>query len=119
MFGNNFGLFGGRERARWMLRRLKRMTSAHARIVAHSLNPYNTELPEHLSYHRFNRRRGRMAGQLRIRVRYVKLATPWFDYLLASPEEMREIANGTGWHLAKTIAASQPPTFHVGVIEKD
>jgi SAM-dependent methyltransferase len=33
MMGNNFGLFGGRRRARWLLRRLKSLTNPGARIV--------------------------------------------------------------------------------------
>ena len=43
MFGNNFGLFGNPRRARWLLQRLRNLTSPAARIVAESRNP----LPRH------------------------------------------------------------------------
>ncbi len=103
MLGNNLGLFGSYERARWLLRRFKAMTTPDARILAESTDPYGTDHPYHLDYHGLNRSRGRMSGQLRIRVRYRTHATPWFDYLLASRDEVRELVDGTGWHVERFI----------------
>ena len=117
MFGNNFGLFGSRKRAKWLLKRFHRMTTEHARIIAESLDPYDTNDPAHLHYHKLSRRRGRMAGQLRIRVRYREYATPWFDYLLVSKLEMRDILKGTGWRLKRTLDSSRSPAY-IAVIEK-
>jgi SAM-dependent methyltransferase len=88
MFGNNFGLFGGPAKAKRMLRRLRVLTNDGGRIVAESRGVYDTDDPEHLAYHERNRRRGRMAGQLRLRIRHRSYATPWFDYLIVSREEM-------------------------------
>lgn len=110
MFGNNFGLFGDPKRARWLLSRFDRMTPASGRIVAEVLDPYDTKQPEHLRYHRRNRARGRMAGQARIRVRYLDLATPWFDYLFVSRNELRTILRGTRWRI-ESIIDSQGPTY--------
>jgi len=62
MFGNNFGLFGSAARARRLLRTMARMTTPKARIIAESTDPYQTTLPDHLAYHRRNRRRGRLPG---------------------------------------------------------
>jgi SAM-dependent methyltransferase len=116
MFGSNFGLMGSARRAPWLLRRFRSIASDGARILAGSTNPYTTDNPEHLAYHRRNRVRGRMGGQLRIRIRHGSYATPWFDYLLASPEEMAKLAEGTGWELARVIDAGEP--FYVGVLER-
>jgi predicted RNA methylase len=116
MFGNNFGLFGNARRARWLLRRFHRMTSATARIVAASRDPYQTTSVEHLSYHELNRRRGKLPGQLRIRVRFGLARTPWFDYLIVSPREMRDIAAGTGWRVARVIRQTGPD--YVAILEK-
>jgi hypothetical protein len=44
-----------------------------------------------------NRKRGRMAGVERLRVRYRQYATPWYDVLFASREEVAWLAQGTGW----------------------
>ena len=58
----SLGLLGSSKRARWLLRRFKRMTSEDARIIAKACDPYDTENPFHLHYHRLNRQRGRMPG---------------------------------------------------------
>ncbi len=108
MFGNNFGLFANPRRARWLLKRFHALTSPQARILAESKNPYDGATPEHRKYHRLNRKRGRMAGQLRLRVRCGLACTPWFDYLIVSPSEMRSIVRGTGWNIAQLLESRDP-----------
>lgn len=103
MLGFNFGLFGNFKRARWLLRRFKKSTTEKGRIIAETYNPYHTKCREHLEYQEFNRRRGRMPGQLRLRMRYKNYATPWFDYLTVSPSEMRAIVMKTGWDVVEFI----------------
>jgi SAM-dependent methyltransferase len=116
MLGNNFGLFGGFKRARWLLRRFYNMTSPDALIIAETNDPYRTQNPVHLAYHESNRRRGRMSGQVRIRVRYETLATPWFDYLLVSKPELEEILRGTGWEVKEYIDSEV--SMYIAVIGK-
>ncbi len=116
MFGNNFGLMANPRRARWLLRRFKRLTPADGRIIAQSLDVYATSEPGHLRYQRQNRRRGRMSGQIRLRIRYRDLATPFFDYLMVSKSEMEQILDGTGWRLTRTLDTGGPT--YVAVIEK-
>jgi SAM-dependent methyltransferase len=116
MYGSNFGLVAGRRRAPWLLRRFRSIANEGARILAGSTNPYTTDNPDHLAYHERNRQRGRMGGQLRIRIRHGSYGTPWFDYLLASPDEMAELAAGTGWELTRVIDDGEP--FYVGVLER-
>jgi len=116
MFGNNFGLFGSYRKAKKLLRTLHRLTTDEGLIVAESINPYKTDDPAHLRYQRLNRRRGRMAGQIRIRIRFQRCATPWFDYLFVSPEEMKDILQGTGWKARRFIGDGS--ARYVAVIEK-
>ena len=108
MFGNNFGLFGSPAKARRLLRRFHRLTGEDGRIVASSVHVYRTEEQAHLRYHELNRNRGRAAGQLRARVRFREFATPWFDYLIVSQEELREIVDGTGWRVRRFIDDAGP-----------
>jgi SAM-dependent methyltransferase len=108
MFGNNFGLFGSRGRARKLLKQLHRITRDHAVLLAQSLNPHGTTEPAHLEYQRRNRQRGRMPGQIRIRIRFNQWIGPWFDYLLVSPEEMSAILDGTGWEVDRFLTDSGP-----------
>ena len=115
MLGNNFGLFASRAKARRLLRRFFRLTTARARIVAETRDVYGTSDPAHLAYHERNRERGRMGGQIRLRVRHRLAKTPWFDYLMVSRAELEELLEGTGWTLAKTIDSQDT---YVAVLEK-
>jgi SAM-dependent methyltransferase len=103
LFGNNFGLLANPTRARWLLRRLAGMTSPDARIIAETLDPYATDNPDHTRYHARNRQRGRMGGQIRLRSRYKSHVGAWFDYLFVSRQEMVDILDGTGWHVARMM----------------
>jgi len=116
MMGNNFGLFGSFKKARRLLKRLYKVTSKNAMIIAETLDPYNTDNPAHRDYQEFNKKRGRMGGQIRIRTRFEKHATQWFDYLLVSKTEMRKILEGTGWKVKKFIDSDSPA--YIAVIGK-
>lgn len=116
MFGNNIGLLGGRARGRRILRRFHELTSDRGRIVGSSLRVYDTDDPAHLAAHERNRRRGRMGGQLRLRVRFELLASPWLDYLMLPPEELEELAQPAGWGIARVIDGDGP--LYSVVLEK-
>jgi SAM-dependent methyltransferase len=116
MFGANFGLFGNPKRAKWLLRRFHKMTTDKARILAESVDPYKTNDPAHLQYHKLNRAKGKLPGQLRLRIRYRNYVTPWFQYLFVSKAEMREILKGTGWKLARTVGSKG--AAYIAVIER-
>jgi len=103
MLGNNFGLFGSFKKARRLLKRFRRMTSEDALIIAATRDVYKTENPDHLEYQRLNRERGRMSGQVKIRVRFHRYASKWFDYLMVSKQEMEDILDGTGWKVQEYL----------------
>jgi SAM-dependent methyltransferase len=116
MLGNNFGLFGSAENAPIILEKMSRITKKDAQIIAGTRNPYKTELKEHLEYLRFNKKRGRMAGQIRMRIRYGKIVGDWFDYLFVSPDEMEKILEKTDWRVKEFFNSEQVNYF--AVIEK-
>ncbi|WP_341718411.1 class I SAM-dependent methyltransferase [Micromonospora sp. FIMYZ51] len=99
LLGNNLGLLEGRERAPAFLAALAAMARPGAQVIAHGTNPYGTRDPVHTGYHEYNRRRGRLGGQLRLRLRYRELSTPWFDYLVCSPDELADLVRGSAWRL--------------------
>jgi SAM-dependent methyltransferase len=103
MMGNNFGLFGSHRLAQTLLKKLHRVTSPDALIIAMTRDPYTTKDPLHLTYHKLNKKRCRMPGQLRIRVRYKNVIGSWFDYLLVSKDELRRILKNTGWEVKRFI----------------
>lgn len=57
-----------------------------------------------------------MSGQMRARVRYRRYCTPWFDYLIVSPDEMKAILTGTGWRVRRYLKSGG--SVYVAVIEK-
>ena len=116
MMGNNFGLFGSFENARAILKKFASITAPDARIIAKTLDPYKTDNPLHPSYHQLNRRRGRLGGQIRMRVRYGATVGEWFDYLFVSPDEMRDILSNTDWRIEKLLNAEE--ANYVAVIQK-
>lgn len=116
MMGNNFGLFANPKRAKLLLRRFRKMTSPDAYIIAETMDIYQTDKQHHLDYQARNRKRGRMSGQVRIRVRYQNYCTPWFDYLMVSKPELENILVGTGWVVKKYI--NGPDGIYVMVLEK-
>ena len=117
MMCNNFGLFGSAQGARRMLKRLARVTTDDARIVAGSRNPYGTDNPDHLAYQAGNREQGRMSGQLRLRTRHGLYVGRWFDYLMVSPEEMDSLARSGGWQVERLIE-DDDDDYYVGVLRK-
>ena len=117
MMGHNFGLVGNYKRAKWLLRRFAAMTGDTAKIIAETMDPYQTTEPGHLAYHQFNRDRGRMSGQLRLRIRYRQYTTPWFDYLFISKPEIEDILDGTMWRVERYIDAANTPTY-VAILSK-
>ena len=60
-------------------------------------------------------RRGKMAGENRIRIRYGKYASPWIDYLLLSPAELGDLLAHTDWVSAQCLEFSDR---YLAVIER-
>ena len=116
MMGNNFGLFGSFEKARKLLKLFYEMTSKDALIIADTRDPYKTDNPDHLEYHRLNKKKDRMGGQLRIRIRFRKYVGAWFDYLMVSKEEMKNILEETGWKIREFMGSDD--SQYIAIIEK-
>lgn len=106
--GNNLGLLGSERHAPAFLEAVTRITAPGARIVGTCFDPFDTTDRLHLEYHELNRRRGRLPGQLRLRVRWTNLATPWFDYLYLPVDQLGELARQSGWELVEARAERNP-----------
>jgi SAM-dependent methyltransferase len=115
LLGNNLGLIEGPARAPAFLAALAELARPGARIIAQGTDPYGTTDPVHVAYHQRNRDRGRLGGQLRLRLRYRLLATEWFDYLNCSAEELESLLAGTRWRLTSVDAEDRP--YYLAVME--
>ncbi|SBT53742.1 Methyltransferase domain-containing protein [Micromonospora narathiwatensis] len=108
LLGNNLGLIEGRERAAGFLAALAALARPGAQVIAHGTDPYGTTDPVQVSYHERNRRRGRLGGQLRLRLRYRLLGTEWFDYLVCTADELAELVQGSSWRLVDVDDRDHP-----------
>ncbi len=116
MMGNNFGLLGSFSKARRLLKKFYEISSENALIIVDTRDPYKTDDPNHLAYHKLNKKKGRMAGQVRIRIRFQNYVGRWFDYLMVSKEEMTEIVKVTGWKIKGFIDSGE--SKYVAIIGK-
>jgi SAM-dependent methyltransferase len=116
LLGNNLGLIESRERAPVFLEALAALSRPGARLIAHGTDPYGPSDPVHVGYHQRNRDRGRLGGQLRLRLRYRMVASAWFDYLVCSVDELESIVSGTSWRLASIDNADRP--YYLVVLER-
>jgi hypothetical protein len=57
-----------------------------------------------------------MNGQERVRIRYEKYATDWFDHMILSKEEMKKILNGTRWKVKEFLDSEN--SYYIVIIEK-
>jgi SAM-dependent methyltransferase len=99
---NNFGLEGDERAAPEALHRLADVLRAEGRIVTDFVHPEREE-----AGHRGHR----------FRVRFGDHATPWFRYLMLTPEEVERLVEGTGWRIARVLDDGSP-RFAV-VFERD
>lgn len=107
MLGNGLSLLGSPESAGAFLAALGALLAGDGRIIGTCLDPHHTDEPVHLESHERNRRQGKLAGQIAIRVRYRRQASPWFDWLLMSPDELAEVIAPHGWRIADMLPGVQ------------
>jgi SAM-dependent methyltransferase len=117
LYGNNFGLLSNKSKAKRILKKLHKITKENAIIIAESSNPYKTKDPAHLSYHKLNQKRNKMIGQLKIRIRFRDYIGEWFEYLLVSKNEMKNILQNTGWRVERFIDSEN--AFYIAIIKKE
>lgn len=117
MFGNNLGLLASQAKAKRILRRLHAITTERGRIVGTNYDPHHTKDPHNRSYHRQNRARGRMPGQIRLRLRYRHLTSAWMEWLFVSPPELEKLLDGTGWRTGRILEGQDHE--YAAVIEKE
>ncbi|MBM3256597.1 MAG: class I SAM-dependent methyltransferase [Candidatus Moranbacteria bacterium] len=119
MFGNNFGLFSSLKKAKSLLKKMQGITSDNALIITESKDPYITDESSFREYHERNKKLGRIPGQMRLRVRFKNYIGDWFDYLMVSKNEMKEILKGTGWKVTKFIDhEDKTKGVYIAIIEK-
>ena len=113
LLGCNFALLETRAQARKHLRRLGPLLSDDGRLLAELLDPYRTESPDHLAYHKRNAARGASGGELRVRFRYRRASSGWQRLLFVSLAELTEIAAYAAWRV--DLLGEQEPLYTVAL----
>ncbi len=116
MYGNNFGLFANPKKAKNLLKKFYKITKEDAIIITESRDPYKTKDPAHLNYHKLNKKRGKLPGALKIRVRFKNYTGNWFEYLFVSKKEMKDILKDTEWKIKKFVESDSGS--YIAIIEK-
>ena len=101
LMGNNFGICGNNSEN--FLRELYDITSENGKIIAVSIEPGNTEKPEHLKYHQLNRKKNRPVGLVTIRFEHKNMVGDWFELLLLGVDELKVLCEKTGWEIKKIV----------------
>jgi hypothetical protein len=57
-----------------------------------------------------------MGGQVKLRIRFEKYVSDWFNYLMVSKKEMKKLLKGTGWKVKKFIDFKK--ARYIALIEK-
>lgn len=115
MMGNNFGICGTMCETKRMLENFRKIVSDDGTILAHAVDPTLTSNPVHLAYHERNRKLGLPIGQIKLKLEYEDSVSQWLHLLLVTPEEMRKLAEETGWRFERAITG-QDASF-VGVLK--
>lgn len=107
LLGNGLSLLGSPESAGSFLVALGTLLAADGCVIGTCLDPHSTDDQVHLELQQRNQRDRKMAGQGAIRVRYKRLASAWFDWLLMSPGELAEVIAPHGWRVAETTPGAR------------
>ncbi|WP_328540373.1 class I SAM-dependent methyltransferase [Streptomyces sp. NBC_00344] len=99
LLGNNLGFLGSRESSPAVLAQLAALARPGSQLLASTRDMRNSQVPETLAYRARNRALGRLPGEYRVRIRSRATATPWFEYLYASVDEVRELVRDSPWAL--------------------
>jgi SAM-dependent methyltransferase len=117
LLGGNLALLGPAPRAKRNLARLHRVTLPTARLLGANRDWTKSEDGETHAKVARNLAQGRLSGQHRSRIRYKTFATPFFDSSRMTPDELRVLAEDTGWVVREILDRDEG--IYVAVLEKD
>jgi SAM-dependent methyltransferase len=95
----NFGLAGGWDETRELLRRLHAVCRPGALLVADSVDPTMNDDPVSVAYRDAKRQDGRYEGEVGLRLRFGDIVTPYWNLLNVAPSDVESLVRDTGWDL--------------------
>lgn len=95
----NLGLAGGWPETRALLSRLADLSAEDAVIFGDSVDPTITDDFQELEYQRKQQEAGRYVGEVRLRLRYGKIVSPWWVQSNFAIRDLPRLVHGSGWTL--------------------
>lgn len=95
--GMNGGLFASANSAKKILDSMSALANTNARAYIENASYDPQGEAASVQYVADNRRRGHLPGRMRMRYRFGRAATSWFDWTYMSPEEFVALLAGSGW----------------------
>ena len=103
--GNNLGVAGTVQKLPTLFHILDTLTVDDAVILATGFEVEKTTSPDHLAYHRRQRKKGIYPGQMKLRIEYKNSIGEWFQWLHVSSTLLKQALLKTQWKLQKVIRA--------------
>jgi SAM-dependent methyltransferase len=103
MMCGNFGLAGGWDETRALLSDLHRLCAPGAALIADSVDPTGNEDAASLAYRESSKAAGRHEGEVRLRLRFGEVATPYWSLLNLPPRDVESLVKGTGWTIERHV----------------
>ncbi len=88
-----------------LLRILESLTAGNAVILATGMEAEKTTNPDHLAYHRRQRKKGLYPGQMKLRIEYKGKVGEWFPWLHVSSKVLKDALRESSWKLQRLIRA--------------
>lgn len=95
----NLGLAGGWEETRELLLTLASLSTDDALLVADTVDPTVTDDQEEIEFQRMQQESGRYIGQVRLRLRYGDILSPWWEQCNFAICDIPSLVDGTGWSI--------------------
>jgi len=99
MLCGNLGLAGGWNESRELLSQLARISTEGAILIGDTVDPTITDDPEEIEYQRKQVETGRYVGQVRLRLKYGDVISPWWEQSNFTIRDLPRLVDDTGWSI--------------------
>jgi len=99
MLCGNLGLAGGWNETRELLSQLANISTDDAVIIGDTVDPTIIDDIDEIEYQRVQESMGRYKGQVRLRLRYGDIVSPWWEQSNFAVRDIPRLVEGTGWSI--------------------
>jgi len=97
MLCGNLGLAGGWSETRELLSQLAIISTDDAVVIGDTVDPTITDAIDEIGHQRLQESMGRYKGQVRLRLRYGDIVSPYWEQSNFAIRDIPRLVHGTGW----------------------